>query len=132
MVRAIAILAIASLIGCGGRSFDYNGDWQGNRNLNLPDQPASIAYTIGRVTLAIKDNRFQLTEAAIPSSGSIGYSGDGAELLVERRFDVPLERSGDAKLYERKIRIRPQADGSLLYEDPLAPDGKPVKLTRRR
>ncbi|HWA83894.1 MAG TPA: hypothetical protein VG820_10690 [Fimbriimonadaceae bacterium] len=131
LARLGPILLLA-LIGCGGPEFQYNGAWRGNRNLQLPNVDRYTAYTAGDVTLTIKDNKFDLTEAGIPTSGDVAYSGSHIELHTKYIMNVSIAHEGaDADQNHPTIVVVPQKDGTLLFEDPRAPDGKPVALKRQ-
>jgi hypothetical protein len=113
--------------------FDYDGKWVGNRNLDRPDLDKVMRYTAGRVTLDIQSQRFVLTQAGVPTGGEVVYQGDHLELITKTYMDRPLEMAGkDADRMHPTITVTPQEDGSLVLDDPMAIDGKPVKLTREK
>jgi hypothetical protein len=101
----------------------------GNRNLTLPDTDKYTAYTIGRVTLKITDNKFEATEMGVPISGSVSYEGKKARLQIEKLMLLPLAR--DAAKDHPDIDVTPQPDGTLLYDNPRAVDHKPLALKRQ-
>jgi hypothetical protein len=122
------------LAGCGSAShFEYDGNWVGNRNLDRPDLNEVMRYTAGRVTLNIHGQRFELTQAGVPTGGEVVYAGDHLELNTKTYFGQGLEKAGkDAEKMHPTITVTPQTDGSLLFDDPMAIDGKPIKLTREK
>jgi hypothetical protein len=134
---ALAGIAVAAVIGMiayartVGPSFDYNGDWIGNRNLSGPNP--EIAYTLGRVTLSVKDNHFESTSGGFPTDGSVSYEGDHIVLHTERVIGVPVSHaSTDAAKNHPDVIVSPRKDGTLLFQDPMALDGKPVALKRTK
>lgn len=116
----------------GGPRFNYGGDWIGNRNLDLPGTDKYTALTLSQVTLNVKGNRFIRTEAGMVYGGSIDYTGDHIELHTDSFMDRPLKEQGaDAEKMHPAIKVTPQKDGTLLFDDPRALDGKPVVLKRK-
>lgn len=131
LARFAPALVLVAIVGCGGPEFRYNGSWKGNRNLNLPNVDRYTAYTAGDVRLTIKDNKFDLSESGIPTSGDVSYVGDHIELTTKFIMNVSIAHEGaDADKKHPEITVTPQKDGTLLFDDPMAPDGKPVALTR--
>ncbi|HVT13032.1 MAG TPA: hypothetical protein VHE55_12275 [Fimbriimonadaceae bacterium] len=127
----LAPLLLFALVGCGGPEFQYNGSWKGNRNLKLSNVDRYTTYTLGDVSLTIKDNKFDLTEEGIPTSGSVSYAGSHIELHTQYIMNVSIaHEGGDADSNHPTIVVTPQKDGTLLLDDPRAPDGKPVALKR--
>jgi hypothetical protein len=121
---------IATLVvGCGP-SFNYNGEWRGNRNLNMPEATKEIAFTLGRVVLTIKDNRFDLNSGGAPTTGSISYGSDGATLHPEMWMGQPLSRQPpEVQQAHPDLQIKAQGD-ALMFDDPMAIDHKALKLVR--
>jgi hypothetical protein len=103
----------------------------GNRNLAGPNP--EIAYTLGRVTLTIKDNHFDSTSGGLPTGGSVIYEGGHAVLHAETIAGVPLSHAGSqAEKSHPDIIVRPQRGGMLSFEDPRALDDKPLILKRTK
>lgn len=115
-----------------GPRFSYNGSWEGHRK--LPPGPNLYAdNTIGTVTLKITDNRFQLTSEGVPTSGTMGSTGDHVVLHRDTVMGLPMSHAGpNGALAYPDIRVTPQPDGTLLFDDPKAIDGKPLKLSRAK
>lgn len=132
LARMAPALVLLALAGCGGPQFQYNGSWKGNRNLNLPDVDRYTAYTAGDVHLTIRDNKFDLSESGIPTSGEVSYEGDHIALRTKFIMNVSIAHEGaDADKKHPEITVTPQKDGTLLFDDPMAPNGKPLKLARQ-
>jgi hypothetical protein len=126
-------LACVLSIGCSGEpKFIYIGTWHGNRNLTLPEADRYTAKSLGEVTLVIKDNgRFELNEMGIPSKGEVDFSPDHAELHIKEFMQRPVEaRGANAEKEHPDIKLTPQEDGSLLFDNPVAVDGKPLGLNK--
>jgi hypothetical protein len=112
--------------GKNGSTFDYEGEWMGNRKLDRPDLDEVMRYTLGRVTLSVKDRHFELSSAGVPTAGKIDFTPDHAELTIDTTFERPAERQ------HPKIKLTPQPDGSVVLDDPESIDSKPVKLVRQK
>jgi len=87
---------------------------------------------MGRVTLKIKDNKFEMTDKGMPTGGSIRYQGGGIVLQTESLMGLPISRSPGAGKAHPDITVTPQRDGTLLLSDPMAIDGKQVQLERQK
>lgn len=107
----------------------YDGTWAGNRNLSRPDIDKYLANTLGSVTLRIHDNTFDLSEASVPIGGNVSFKGDHIELNPTTYISHPIAPS--QKAGHPMITVTPQKDGSLLLDNPVAIDGKPVRLVRK-
>ena len=118
--------------GCNSKpKFIYDGSWHGNRNLTLPDTDRYTATTIGDVSLSVKETRYELSEMGIATAGNVVYKGDHVELQPTELMERPLNRqSPDAARAHPDIKITPQPDGSILFDNPAAVDGKPVGLNK--
>src|SRR5688500_10319750 len=117
MLVLIAVL----VLGCSGsKSFKYEGEWMGNRNIPAsPDMPETVRYTAGRVTLTIKESKFEMTQAGVPTGGEVAYHPDHVELTTKTYMERPIDHQGkDAHLMHPIIHVTPQPDGSILVDDP--------------
>lgn len=92
----------------------------------------TVRYTAGRVTLKVQGNKFEKTEAGIPTGGEVTYRTGYIELRTNSFMKLPLEAQGkDADKMHPVITVTPQPDGTLLLDDPRSVDGKAVKLERQ-
>lgn len=127
---ATGAILVASGTGCGSH-FRYDGKWAGDRALDLPNVDRYTAHTVGHVELVIDGSKFTLTEAGIPTGGSVNYEGDRAILHTDRYMNRPLSAAGaDAYRMHPPIAVIPKSPSELTLEDPAAVDGKPLVLKR--
>jgi len=127
-----AVFVVLVALSClEGPRFDYNGTWEGHRKLPPGENPYA-ENTMGTVMLRIRDSRFELTSAGVPTAGSVGYSGDHADLHTDTIMELPITRAGpNAARRHPTITLTPQKDGTLLFADPQAIDGKALALSRQ-
>ena len=121
------------LAGCGcgsGPKFIYDGEWHGNRNLTLPDTPPDIAKSAGDVNLIIRDRRYELSEAGIPTTGEVVHADGHAVLHPKEVMMRPIPTDEKEKAKYPDIKITPQEDGSLLFDNPAASHLKPLGLNK--
>ena len=112
-------------------SFDYNGQWTGNRHL-IPGEDRYATYTLGQVDLKIQDEKFDLVDAGLPTSGKIDYEGDHIVLHTDSVLNLPLSHGGpNAAQAHPDIVMKGNADGTLTFDDPAAVDHKPLVLKRK-
>jgi hypothetical protein len=134
VLGGIAVAGVVTLLAfscAAGPPFNYNGEWMGNRNLTGPN--ATLAYTYGRVTVTIKDNKFDATSAGVPVGGKVSFEGDHIVLHTETYFGQPLSHASEEAVKNHPdVTVKPQMDGTILYLDPAAADGKPLVLKRTK
>jgi hypothetical protein len=84
------------------------------------------------VNLVIRDGHFDLTEAGTPPTAGKVIAEDGHVLLETTHIaNQPLEVASQNAAKEHPIiKLTPQEDGSLLFDNPVAIDGKPVGLNK--
>ena len=117
----------ALLTGCG-QSFNYEGKWEGNRNLAVPPgEDRYLYYSVGKVEITIRNNTYKMKSSEIPTEGHVEFSGAGAKLVPEYALGVPLTPE-TVKRYP-PVTVKPQGE-NLILDDPKAPDGKPLTLKR--
>lgn len=129
---AAASLAVA-LVGCGG-GFNYSGTWIGRREVKVPAGADETIYnTFSKVELTVSaDGEFELMESALPKSGKLITTGNGARLKVEYIFGKTVATQGkEVAARNREILLEPQPDGTLIFTDPGDFDPKPVRLSRK-
>lgn len=133
VVVAGGLLFVVARSCVGAASFNYDGHWKGNRNLVSPDANPYILHTVGAVELTIKDNRFDLIEKGIPSSGPVEYLGNHIELHTDSIMLRGIDRASPEVVKDHPdVTVTPQPDGTLLYDNPAAVDHKPLKLIREK
>lgn len=119
---------LTGLFGCGA-SFDWSGQWIGERDLLIqPGTPEDIATTVRRVRLTIKpDGTFELIESGAPRNGLFLASGRSGTLRTLTVFGKPVEQLNEP-VPEAELALN--GDGTATLTDPSSPDGKPVILRR--
>lgn len=127
------IALLFALAGCGP-SYDWTGQWVGNRNLQTkPGDNPAIAYTIGKVDLTIQPSgRFTLIEGGVPKTGIATFRGRRAELRIETYMDRPIARLGSgAEEMNKPVVLEAKDDGTITLIDPTGFDPAPIILTRK-
>jgi hypothetical protein len=130
IISAGTPLLLGLAIGCGG-SASVDGHWLGNRGL-IPkkDEDPRVIYTMGRVEVWVKGDRFEMSKSGIPLNGTLRYSDGKAVLTVTERFNKPLSASGAGVVENTgEMTMELQQDGAVLFSDPKTFD-QPFKLKR--
>ncbi len=133
-VAAIVFLLAFVEIGCGSNSFNYVGTWEGRREGKTPQGADPLVMnTLLKIKIVINpDGTFDMFEAGLPKSGNVYFGTEQATLRVTRIMDEPIaEYLKNQEDKQIEIALKPQKDGTVLYEDPNGFDVNPVILSRQ-
>jgi len=131
-ISAASLFALVlALTGCGS-SFDFHGEWKGNRKIpTLPGENPAIAQTLGQITLQIDGPRFNLKQIGIPHEGSVRHEEGKAYLKVETRMGAPLvNEPTEVQARYQEIVLTPRSDGKIDFHDPGGEFPEPLTLER--
>jgi hypothetical protein len=125
-------LLLAMVLACGPPRFAWEGTWRGNRDLEgAPGEDATIAYSLGRVEVVIRGDRFEASDGGIPKTGFVRARGNEATLRILTIFNRDIAKMPDQVRKEHPDMIlHAQEDGSVLFVSPAAFGGEPVRLEK--
>ena len=132
MVFFITVAALSCLSSPG---FNFEGEWEGHRQLDRPGVNPAAVYTLGWVVLKVRGSRFELESGGMPSTGTITGGGNQIVLHTDSFMQKPLEmQAGNPDKNHPEIRVTGQADGTVLFDDPsskgLYDDPKAAEIDR--
>ncbi|MCX7799881.1 MAG: hypothetical protein N2109_06010 [Fimbriimonadales bacterium] len=132
IARIIAFATLAGFAAGCGPTFDFQGNWSGQRRLDAPPGvDPSVVRAVAKVRLQIQGSRFDLLEAGTTKSGSVRYEAGRAFLRVDSYLGRPIEALGSgAARMNKEIELRPVSKDRLLFVDPAGFDPKPIELAR--
>lgn len=131
-ISAVSLFALVLVVTGCGPSFDFKGEWKGDRKLSaLPGENPGIANTLGQVILQIDSVGFKLKEAGMPHEGTIRFEDGKAFLKVETRFGISMSKEPiEVQNQYKEIVLTPRSDGKIDYYDPGGNFPEPLTLER--
>jgi hypothetical protein len=88
------VLLVAAIVasGCSINRSDYTGEWSGKKGEKYDTADETIAGTLDKVRLSIKDNGdFMLIDGGVPKQGRVRFDSNGATLEITRVLGRSLE-----------------------------------------
>lgn len=131
-ISAVSLFALVLVVTGCGPSFNFQGEWKGNRKLPVkPGENPGLINTLGQVTLQVDSVGFKLAEMGVPHEGTIRYEDGKAYLKVETRFGVALSKeSKEIQNQFKEIVLTPRSDGKIDYYDPGGNFPEPLTLEK--
>ena len=78
--------------GCSINRGDYTGEWSGKKGEKYDTADETIAGTLDKIRLSIKDNGdFMLIDGGVPKQGRVRFDSNGATLEITRVLGRSLE-----------------------------------------
>jgi len=131
---SLAMLSALCTLGCFGPTYNWNGQWLGNRHLKgQPGARPDIVWTAGMVDLILRPGgTFEMFELGAPKSGTYRTSDGKAYLHTLTFFDKPISEQGQMAVeLNKEIVLTPIDKNTIELFDPGGFDKTPIRLARQ-